>query len=106
MAEPGDEYAVMATDAVGAELAFRLGKWQQLHRHGGPHDVPKSLIRELKMYGGAQGVWVDAERTRGLAPEGGTVGVGLLHTGRHYADDLSPSGDHLPLPQDGSRRRA
>jgi hypothetical protein len=79
-------------DPVAAELALRMEKWQSLHDGGGPRDVTKKLIRDLGIYGGAQGVWVDSDRTRGIAQNAAGVAMGLLHTGRHYADDLSPTG--------------
>lgn len=44
----------------------------------------------MRVYGGAQGVWVDKARTSALATSG--VAVGLRHTGRHYADDLDETG--------------
>jgi hypothetical protein len=71
---------------VEDELRLRLSMWAQLHEQGGPTDVTKDLIRRLAVYGGAQGVWVDAGRTRAIDRAG--VAVGLLHTGRHYADIL------------------
>jgi hypothetical protein len=88
----------VATDLTSAELSFRLAAWRELLDQGGPSNVDRALIRDLKMYGGAQGVWVDTVRTR---PIGGGVAVGLLHTGRHYADDLSPTGIlyHYPRTQ-------
>lgn len=55
------------------------------------------LLRELGLYGGAQGIWVDKNRTATLASEG--VAVGVLHTGRHYADDLDISGVVYHYPQ-------
>jgi hypothetical protein len=61
-------------------------------------------VRELGIYGGASGVWVDKTRTREFAQEG--VAVGLLHTGRHYDDDIDESGVlyHYPTTQrQGSR---
>jgi hypothetical protein len=55
------------------------------------------------MYGGAQGIWVDATRTRHVDPTG--VTVALLHTGLHYADDLSEDGllYHFPTTRRGGR---
>jgi hypothetical protein len=49
-------------------------------------------LRDLKIYGGAQGIWVDKGQTAGaeIGLDGATVGI--LHTGRHYADDLSDDG--------------
>lgn len=56
-------------------------------------------VRDLGIYGGASGVWVDKMRTREFAQEG--VAVGLLHTGRHYDDDIDESGVlyHYPTTQ-------
>ena len=56
-------------------------------------------VRELGVYGGASGVWVDKTRTQEFAHEG--VAVGLLHTGRHYDDDIDESGVlyHYPTTQ-------
>ncbi len=56
-------------------------------------------VRDLGIYGGASGVWVDKARTKELAHEG--VAVGLLHTGRHYDDDIDESGVlyHYPTTQ-------
>jgi len=58
-----------------------------------------SEVRDLGMYGGASGVWVDKTRTQEFAKEG--VAVGLLHTGRHYDDDIDESGVlyHYPTTQ-------
>ena len=56
-------------------------------------------VRDLGIYGGASGVWVDKTRTQEFAKEG--VAVGLLHTGRHYDDDIDESGVlyHYPTTQ-------
>jgi hypothetical protein len=58
----------------------------------------------LGAYGGAQGVWVDAKRTKEIDPDG--VAVGVLHTGLHYADDLSDVGVlyHYPRTSRAGRR--
>jgi hypothetical protein len=44
----------------------------------------------LRAFYGDRGIWADKARTSGLAADGVTVGV--LHTGRSYADDLLPDG--------------
>ena len=58
-----------------------------------------SEVRDLGIYGGASGVWVDKTRTQEFVKEG--VAVGLLHTGRHYDDDIDESGVlyHYPTTQ-------
>lgn len=48
-----------------------------------------SVLRELGIYGGAQGIWVDKARTTDVVSDGQGVTVALLHKGTRYADDLS-----------------
>lgn len=77
---------------IEPERERRKEMWDQLIAHGGPKDVSPNLIRELEIYGGAQGIWVDKARTELLTNDGYGVTVGLLHTGEYYPDDLSDSG--------------
>ena len=58
------------------------------------------------MYGGAQGIWVGKTTTGHLAANG--VVFGLLHTGRHYPDDVSEDGliYHYPRTSRPSSRDA
>jgi putative restriction endonuclease len=85
---------------VARERARREAMWASLRAAGDPSRLPPELLRELGVYGGAQGVWVDAERTRGI-DGGGGVTVSLLHTGRHYADELSADGVLYHYPRTG-----
>jgi putative restriction endonuclease len=82
------------------ERARRDAMWANLLTAGGPSRLPPQLLRELGVYGGAQGIWVDTERTRGIDGAGG-ITVSLLHTGRHYADELSADGVLYHYPQTG-----
>jgi hypothetical protein len=68
--------------------------------------VIPGLLRELRIYGGAQGIWVDKERTQHLTDVGSGVTVGLLHTGSSYPDDLSEDGAiyHYPKTTRTGRR--
>jgi hypothetical protein len=77
-------------DAI-AEKDRRLTLWHSLTTDSLEHIEPQRL-RELGIYGGAQGIWVDKVHT--ASPELGTDGatVAILHTGRHYPDDLSDDG--------------
>lgn len=65
--------------------------WNEVSKTG-VGDIEPARLRDLKIYGGAQGIWVDKSHTASseLGTEGVTVSV--LHTGRHYADDLSEDG--------------
>jgi putative restriction endonuclease len=55
-------------------------------------DLEPGRLRDVGIYGGAQGIWVDKARTASLEIGQDGVTVAILHTGRHYADDLSDDG--------------
>ncbi len=65
--------------------------WERL-RTTQPSDLKASFLRELRVYGGAQGIWVDAQITSSLSPDAQSITVSILHTGEHYPDDLSEQG--------------
>lgn len=74
------------------ESNLRLQMWVDLLAEGGPYGVSSQLLRDLGMYGGAQGIWRDKERTASITPDGTGVTVSLLHTGSSYPDDLAEDG--------------
>jgi putative restriction endonuclease len=78
------------TDAI-SERDRRLSLWHSLSNER-LDDIEPQRLRDLGIYGGAQGIWVDKAHT--ASPEIGTDGatVAILHMGRHYADDLSEDG--------------
>lgn len=78
------------TSSVEQEVSRRLDAWDKLQKSPNWPLVSAQEIRDLDIYGGAQGVWVDKVRTSSIAPEG--VAVGLLHTGKHYDDDVDETG--------------
>lgn len=88
----------MQDTPVSVEKARRLELMSALWL-GDLEDLDPARLRELGVYGGAQGVWVDKAQTSPATgkPDGATVGI--LHTGRHYPDDLSEEGViyHYPL---------
>lgn len=73
------------------ERQHRLHLWAELHQHD-VGDLEPKLLRDMGIYGGAQGIWVDKTRTGRLTQSGAGATVSLLHTGRHYPDDLSDEG--------------
>ena len=93
------------TADVLLEFEARLGMYADLLARGGPTRVPPEILRELGIYAGASGIWSDARRTRGIAGSL-AVTVGLLHTGRHYPDDLSDDAllYHYPETERGAGR--
>jgi hypothetical protein len=72
---------------VRREFEHRLRAFARLVAMG-PSGLPPSVVRDVGLYGGASGVWTDTAGTRRIGGED-AVTVGLLHTGRHYDDDLS-----------------
>jgi putative restriction endonuclease len=84
---------------VVAEDARRRQLWERLEEHG--NLIPPTVLRELGIYGGAQGIWVDKERTEPLTDDGCGVTVAVLHTGSSYADDLSMDGVLYHYPSTG-----
>ncbi len=81
---------------IEAERQWRFNTWQHLAKVG-PSGLQPKEVHALRIYGGAAGIWVDARRTRSLAPSGVTVGV--LHTGSSYPDDLTSDGVFYHYPQ-------
>jgi putative restriction endonuclease len=57
----------------------------------------------VRAFYGGRGIWTDKARTAALAPAGVTVGV--LHTGRSYADDLLQDGIVYHYPRTTVRGR-
>jgi len=75
---------------VESEISRRFDAWHQLQSSPNWPILTAAEVRDLGLYGGASGVWVDKERTSGLIEHG--VAVGLLHTGKHYDDDVDETG--------------
>jgi hypothetical protein len=80
---------------VAEELDARLAAWTELrllHDAGALDAAAVNDARSagIRVFYGGRGIWTDKARTARLAPDGVTVGV--LHTGRSYADDLLPDG--------------
>ena len=89
----------MVDDQVQAERERRFKMWGALKEMGGPRGVSPSSVRQAGVYGGAQGIFRDLEKTAPLSPDGTGVTVSVLHTGSSYADDLTGDGViyHYPV---------
>jgi len=77
------------SDPVEAERQHRLDLWSALDQAGGPNGLSPGILREMGIYGGAQGIWLDKARTEKITQDGTAITVAVLHTGSSYADDLS-----------------
>lgn len=76
---------------IKREFEFRMDLWDQLVNEYGspPSKVPNSLVNEKKIYFGGRGIWRDSNRTTSISEDINGICVGALHTGIHYADDLT-----------------
>jgi hypothetical protein len=91
----------MSDSAVALELDHRHGLLRELiSEHGNGERVPTSTVNSLRIFYGGRGIWYDAVRTRSLAIPGVTMGV--LHTGRHYEDDIDLDGIIYHYPRTGT----
>tara|TARA_B110000971_G_C19927936_1_gene462513 strand:- start:97 stop:930 length:834 start_codon:yes stop_codon:yes gene_type:complete len=84
------------------ELEIRNKIWEKISliKKGGVY--PK-FLNHNRVYKGAQGIYFDQKNTTKIDSAGVTVSI--LHTGRHYPDELSEEGliYHYPLTKRGSR---
>jgi hypothetical protein len=71
----------------GEELLWREAIFAELAAHPDWPDLLASELNDRRVYRGQAGIWVDVSTTRSLCDPG--VAVSVLHTGRHYADDLN-----------------
>ena len=94
------------TSTIESEIFRRLDAWNQLQQSKNWPLVTAQEVRDLAIYGGASGVWVDKVQTSSLSPAG--VAVGLLHTGKHYDDDVDETGIlyHYPTTERPASRDA
>ena len=88
-------------EALLQEQERRSEIWTQLQQaspKGDGRDLAPSLVNELKAFYGGRGIWRDKDHTQGCSADGHGVTVGVLHTGRHYEDDLDESGGIYHYP--------
>lgn len=90
---------------VEAELTYRRAVWMTLLERGGPFRVKPSLVKELRIHRGQQGIYRDLERAGNHEIGNLAAAVGILHTGSSYADDLTEEGViyHYPVTARGER---
>ena len=83
---------------IEQELEDRLKLFGKLPGDTSSKTDSPGLLRQLGIYGGASGIWLDKERTRQIAEEDVGVTVSVLHTGSSYPDDLANDGIFYHYP--------
>lgn len=85
------------------EILWRESVWAEMQAHPQWPDLPPEFLRQLNVYGGAAGIYSEMSRTRLISPTG--IAISVLHTGRHYADDVDEDGIiyHYPTTSRSAR---
>jgi len=86
--------------SVTEEIAWRHAAYAYLAQTYEPGMVPAKELRVLGVYGGAAGFWGDKKRTSSKALPNGLC-VGILHTGKSYADDVTSNHIFYHYPSTG-----
>ena len=76
--------------SIEDEMQRREAIFEQIQSESSDGLVPSSVVSELGIFRGERGVYRNKELTDSVI-EGG-LAVGLLHTGKSYADDLTENG--------------
>ena len=84
---------------IESERDRRKAMWDSLLKFGGPNNISPTLLKDLRIYGGASGIWVDKKQTSSFTQDNHGVTVGLLHRGKHYPDSLSDIGITYHYPR-------
>lgn len=84
---------------VKKELERRKYLWEELIKNGGPKNVEASLLRRIGFFSGQRGIYRAINYTRGLTESGEGVTLSVLHTGKHYEDDLTETEIIYHYPQ-------
>lgn len=77
---------------IKKELKLRRNLWEEIGGEDFAEKIPPSTLRDLDLYGGQQGIWVDKKRTSKLTDNGYGIAVSVLHKGDVYPDDFDETG--------------
>lgn len=73
------------------ELNRRLRLWQKLQQYP-KGEIKPQVIRDLGIYSGSSGIYRDATNMSKVSGNKYGVTISVLHTGRHYPDELAEDG--------------
>ena len=85
---------------LSEEGAYRWRAWVELGSPNSTDIVTATAIRQVGLYSGGQGIFVDKRRTFSADYPAG-IAVSLLHTDSIYADELSDDGILYHYPRTG-----
>jgi hypothetical protein len=77
---------------IDKEIKLRERMWEAIGGDTVVRRVSPSRLRDLGLYGGQQGIWIDKSRTGKLTDDGYGLAVSVLHKGDVYPDDFDETG--------------
>ncbi|CAI6074779.1 hypothetical protein PAECIP112173_02344 [Paenibacillus sp. JJ-100] len=77
------------TESISIELARRDSMWNRLVSENDPNNVEPGILRRLRFFSGQAGIYRDATTTQSYTDDKAGIAVSILHTGRHYPDEIS-----------------
>ncbi|PYE49828.1 HNH endonuclease [Paenibacillus barcinonensis] len=77
------------TESISIELARRDSMWNRLVSENDPNNVEPGILRGLRFFSGQAGIYRDATTTQSYTEDNAGIAVSILHTGRHYPDEVS-----------------
>ena len=78
--------------SIENEISRRENLWNEMLQMNSAKRITPKILRELRVYSGAAGIWKDTQTTREYAEDGNGITVSVLHTGTSYPDDLFDDG--------------
>ena len=76
-------------DAIFLEIERRNSLFKQLMN---PENCTPQELRDLRLYGGQQGIWKDTSLTADISKDNDGIAISVLHLGKSYDNDLSDEG--------------
>ena len=70
----------------------RKGLWNRIIQLYNGTRIQPNFLRDLRLYGGAAGIYQDKQNTGRHSNDGNGIAVSILHTGKSYPDDLFEDG--------------
>lgn len=84
--------AMSENKAVIEEVKWRYDLLAEIGGKVANYGVNPATLRDWRVYGGKQGIWVDKQRTARLTRDGNGLAVSLLHKGTIYPNDFDETG--------------
>jgi hypothetical protein len=74
------------TKVITEEIEWRKELLAEIGGEAANYEIAPATLRDWRIYGGQQGIWVDKRRTSALTEDGNGLAVSLLHKGDVYPD--------------------